>query len=149
MRRILLSASLLLAFSSPLMASPIYQWVDSDGQSHFGAQPPQGVESTLVNTGTGSGTVKPKPKPSPVPAATTQAPAGDSQKAIDAKVKQDVAKQQAELKQYCDQLRTNLAQLENNPRVMVEENGESRRLGEDERQAKIAEAQKAIAKDCD
>lgn len=148
MRRLILTASLLLAVSGQIMAGQIYQWVDAKGQSHFGAQPPLGVQATLVNTGTGKSTVKTGlPPTSDLPKLQTEM-AGEEQKEIDAKVKQDIAKQQAELKQYCDQLRTNLAQLENNPRINVQENGQTRRVTEDERQAKIADAQKQIKENC-
>ena len=145
MRRIILTGSFLLAISSPLMAGQIYQWVDAKGQTHYSAQPPQGVQSTLVSTGSGTGKIKP---PAASTAVTQQPATEDPQKAIDAEVKQDVAKQQAELKQYCEEMRTNLAQLENNPRILIEENGQSRRLGEDERQAQIAEAKKSIKENC-
>ena len=148
MRRIILTASFLLAISGQVMAGQIYQWVDANGQSHFGAQPPLGVQATLVNTGTGSGTSKAGiPPTSDLPKLQAEM-TGDDQKEIDANVKQDVAKQQAELKQYCEQLRTNLAQLENNPRLNVQDNGQPRRLTEDERQAKISDAQKLIKENC-
>ena len=55
---------------------------------------------------------------------------------------------EAERKQYCEKMRTNLAQLENNPRLREEVNGEVRRLDENERQKRIAEAKKAIAENC-
>ena len=45
MRRMILPASLLLALSSFAMAAPIYKWVDAEGVTHFGAQPPQGAHS--------------------------------------------------------------------------------------------------------
>jgi len=51
-------------------------------------------------------------------------------------------------KRYCETLRTNLAQLENNPRVRVEENGEVRRITEEERQSRIAEAKQKIGENC-
>lgn len=143
MRRSILTGSLLLALSGQLMAaSPIYQWLDADGQPHFGAQPPQGVQSTLVKAGSA--------KPKPVPAATPVKPAAteDPQAAIDAKVKQDVARQQVDQQKRCESLRTNLAQLQNNPRISVEDNGQVRRLGEDERQARIAQTQKSIQDEC-
>ncbi|MDV6576542.1 DUF4124 domain-containing protein, partial [Pseudomonas aeruginosa] len=49
MRRMILPASLLLALSSFAMAAPIYKWVDAEGVTHFGAQPPQGAQATTVN----------------------------------------------------------------------------------------------------
>ena len=59
-----------------------------------------------------------------------------------------MAEQQAQLRKYCENQRNNLAQLENNPRVRVEDGGEMRRLGEDERQQRIADSKKAIGENC-
>ncbi|MFP6538424.1 hypothetical protein VST49_00005, partial [Pseudomonas aeruginosa] len=68
---------------------------------------------------------------------------------FDDKVKQQVAKEEAERKQFCEETRNNLAQLKNNPRVRVDEGkGELRRLGEEERQERIAKAEKAIQENC-
>ncbi|MGI1142362.1 DUF4124 domain-containing protein, partial [Pseudomonas aeruginosa] len=83
------------------------------------------------------------------PADPEQKPADPEQKAIDDKVKQQVAKEEAERKQFCEETRNNLAQLKNNPRVRVDEGkGELRRLGEEERQERIAKAEKAIQENC-
>ncbi|MDQ7986598.1 DUF4124 domain-containing protein [Pseudomonas sp. G34] len=146
MRRMILTSSLLLALSASAMAGQIYKWVDAQGVTHFGEQPPQGQQSTTVN-----------PSAAPPPTTTTEAkpaPTFDSiadpeQAAADAKVKKEVAAQEAERKKYCETQRNNLAQLENNPRVRVEEEGgEMRRLGEDERQKRIADAKQAIKENC-
>ena len=145
MRRMILTGSLALALCSTAMAGQIYKWQDAQGQVHFGSQPPEGVQASVVSSyGAPS-----KPAPSKTPATAPEPTASDaSQEEIDAKVKRDVAAEEVKLKQYCSDLRTNLAQLENNPRVRVEENGETRRLSEEERQARISEAQKAIKENC-
>ena len=145
MRRMMILGSLLLTLSTTAMASQVYKWVDDKGVTHFGANPPQGQAATSVNT------VIAQPKAAakaatPAPAAVDSGAA--EQKVIDAKVKQQVAEQTAERKKYCESVRTNLAQLQNNPRLRTEVNGEQVRLGEDQRQAKIAEAQKAIKENC-
>lgn len=147
MRRMIILSSLLLTLSSTAMASQVYKWVDEKGVTHFDANPPQGRTATSINT------VIAQPKPAEKPAALTSpainSTSGDAeQKAIDAKVKQQVAEQAAERKKYCESVRTNLAQLQNNPRLRMEVNGEQVRIGEDERQAKIADAQKAIKTNC-
>ncbi|HWR78668.1 MAG TPA: DUF4124 domain-containing protein [Pseudomonas sp.] len=145
MRRLILTGSLLALFSSQVMSGQIYQWTDASGQTHYSSQPPQGVQSTLVSTGSS----KPKAPVAAVPTPVAQpSDTENPQKDIDAKVKQEVAKQQAELKKYCETLRTNLSQLENNPRISIEENGETRRLTEKERQAQMADAQKSIKENC-
>lgn len=144
MRFMFLAGGLLLALSSTAMAAQVYKWVDAQGVTHFGAQPPQGQQVETVNTVTAPAR----------PAAASQAsPQGEpaaapDQRSIDRQVKQQVAEQEAERKRYCETLRTNLAQLQNNPRVRVEENGEVRRITEEERQARITETQEKIVENC-
>ncbi|MBU0902239.1 DUF4124 domain-containing protein [Pseudomonas spirodelae] len=146
MRRMIITSSLLLAMSATAMASQVYKWVDAQGVTHFGAQPPQGQEATSINTAT--------PQPKPVAseekkaAPTFESIADPEQAAIDKKVKQEIAAKEAERKKYCTDMRTNLAQLQNNPRVRVEVDGELRRLNEEERQARISETQKSITDNC-
>jgi hypothetical protein len=146
MRRMIITSSLLLAMSATAMASQVYKWVDAQGVTHFSAQPPQGQESTSVNT------AAPPPKPDVVEekkaAPTFESIADPEQAAIDAKVKQEVAAKEKERKKYCEDVRSNLSQLENNPRLRIEIDGETRRLSEVERQKRIAEAQKSIAENC-
>ncbi len=145
MRRMIITGSLLLALSATASASQVFKWVDAQGNTHFGAQPPQGQDATPVNTGVAQPKpATPTPAPLPLP-GTEQDPA---QKAIDEKVKQEVAAKEVERKKYCEAVRTHLSQLQNNPRLMVEVDGEKRRFTEDERQAKIAEDQKSIADTC-
>ncbi|MDR7025788.1 MAG: DUF4124 domain-containing protein [Pseudomonadales bacterium] len=146
MRRMMITSSLLLAMSATAMASQVYKWVDAQGVTHFSAQPPQGQDATSVNT------AAPPPKPAVAEdkkaAPTFESIADPEQAAIDEKVKQDIAAKEVERKKYCEDVRTNLAQLQNNPRVRVDVDGEVRRLSEEERQSRISEAQKAIAENC-
>ncbi|WP_137974872.1 DUF4124 domain-containing protein [Pseudomonas sp. F(2018)] len=142
MRRMILACSVLLALSTGATAGQIYKWVDGQGNVHFGSQPPEGQEAASVNPNISQPKVAP-----PQPKAAAES--GDKQQeTVDEKVKQDVAKQEAERKKYCEDVRTDLAQLRNNPRIRVEEKGELRRLNEEERQARIAESEKAIAEHC-
>ena len=142
MRRMIITSSLLLAMSATAMASQVYKWVDAQGVTHFGAQPPQGQQVETVNTVTAP--AKSTTMPAPVVEDETEV----DQQSIDRKVKRQVAEQEAERKRYCETMRTNLAQLQNNPRVRVEEKGETRRITEEERQAKIAETRSKIAENC-
>ena len=146
MRRMMITSSLLLAMSATAMASQVYKWVDAQGVTHFSAQPPQGQDATSVNT------AAPPPKPAVAEdkkaAPTFESIADPEQAAIDEKVKQDIAAKEVERKKYCADVRTNLSQLENNPRVRTEVDGEVRRLSEEERQSRISEAQKEIAENC-
>ena len=141
MRRSLIASALIVLMSTPVMAAQVYKWVDAQGVTHFGAQPPEGQQATSVNT-----TIA--PAPAAIPTKLPQVGVDEEQQAIDEKVKKEVAAKEAERKQYCEKMRTNLAQLENNPRLREEVNGEVRRLDENERQKRIAEAKKAIAENC-
>jgi hypothetical protein len=146
MRRMMITSSLLLAMSATAMAGQVYKWVDAQGVTHFSAQPPQDQAATSINTAT------PPPRPAVAEEKKAVPPfesiADPEQAAIDKKVKQDVAAKEVERKKYCEEVRTNLAQLQNNPRLRMEVDGEVRRLSEDERQSRIGEAQKAIADNC-
>ncbi|SDG40306.1 DUF4124 domain-containing protein [Phytopseudomonas seleniipraecipitans] len=143
MRRMIVTTSLALVLSSTAIAGQIYKWVDAQGVTHFSEQPPQGQQANTVNTAT-----PPPPAPEPKPAPTFKDIADPQQAAADAKVKKEVAEQEAQRLKYCETQRNNLAQLENNPRVRVEDGGEMRRLGEDERQQRIADSKKAITENC-
>lgn len=142
MRFMFLAGGLLLALCGNVMAAQVYKWVDAQGVTHFGAQPPQGQQVETVNTVTAP--AKSTTMPAPVAEDETEV----DQQSIDRKVKRQVAEQEAERKRYCETMRTNLAQLQNNPRVRVEEKGESRRITEEERQARIAETRDKIAENC-
>jgi len=139
MRTIACIASLLISLSPACMAGQIYKWVDAQGVTHFDAQPPQGQESTLMT---------PAPPPVGKPAAPASGKVIGDQQAIDKDVKQQVAKQQEQLKVFCQQARTNLAQLQSNPRLREETEGEIRRLTEEDRQARLAETRKQITDNC-
>lgn len=144
MRRPLLLVTLLLGCAGTASAGQIYKWVDAQGITHFTAQPPHSGQASVV------------PAASQPPAAATsttptgtQGNAAPTQEEIDARVRQEVAKKEKERLEYCTTLRTNLAQLRNNPRLRMEVQGETRRVTEEERQAKIHETEQAISQHCE
>jgi hypothetical protein len=141
MRAMIMNVSLLLLLSTSALAGQIYKWVDAQGVTHFDAQPPAGQNATPIETRT-------PPPPAAAPKGSAPAGTDDKQKAADAKVRQEVSEAQQRTDEFCDQARTNLAQLTNNPRVRQEMDGELRRLTEEERQAKITETKASIADSC-
>lgn len=44
MRLMFLASGLMLALCGNAMAAQVYKWVDAQGVTHFGAQPPQGQQ---------------------------------------------------------------------------------------------------------
>lgn len=143
MRSLIPAAALLLALSPAAMAGAIYKWVDAQGVTHFDAQPPAGQRATPVE---GARPVTPPGEAKP--GATEQEKDAIEQRKIDKQVKFQVADQEAKRGEFCTTARTNLAQLQNNPRVRQEVDGELRRLTETERQAKIEEVQGMLNEQC-
>lgn len=146
MRRVLTTASLLLLFSSTLLAAPVYKWVDAKGVTHFGAEPPANQKAQSINTNSFQPKV-PEKTAEQVAAEKAQASA-KTQSEIDREVRKEVAEEEKALKEYCSKIRNNLAQLENNPRVLAEVDGKPTRLTEEERQARITEIKKSIDERC-
>lgn len=139
MRMFFLMASLLVGLSPMCMAGQVYKWVDAQGVTHFDAQPPQGAEATTV--------IKSSPSVAKPPAPAPAGVIGD-QKAIDQQVKKQIAEHEAQLRTFCEQARTNLAQLQNNPRVREDVEVEMRRLTDEERRQRIDETRKQIDEHC-
>ncbi len=130
MRRVITTASLLLVFSScSLLAAPVYKWVDAQGVTHFSAEPPTNQKAESINTNS----FQPKiPEKTAAQIATEEAQASARKLKPKLIVKcAKVAAEEAALKKYCSDIRYNLAQLENNPRVMAEVNGQPTRLAEE------------------
>lgn len=132
----------LLGASAMADAATIYKWTDTQGQVHFGSQPPVGHPSETISTRS----VR-LPAPATVKTPTTEQVA-DNQSDIDREVKREIAREQAELRQFCTRARTNLAQLNNNPRLLTEIDGKTVRLTEQERQERIRQAQEQIKEHC-
>ena len=142
MRWMILMAALSIAANAS-QAAPIYKWVDAQGVTHFDAQPPAGQQAQEINVQ--------KPPPSTAPAASTLPPdleGAAQQRSIDAKVKSQIKQQEARRAENCETLRTNLAQLRNNPRVREATEDGSRRLSEEDRKSRIEETEKAINDNC-
>lgn len=140
---IMLSCSLLTGIAA-VEAATIYKWVDDSGQVHFGSRPSAEHSSEPFATKSHF-----PPATSPASRSDSMDSSSSEQKKIDAEVKRQVAKEQAELETYCTNMRNRLAQLMNNPRLLTEVNGEMVRLSEEQRQQRITEAKEKIAEHCE
>lgn len=146
MRFLITTVNLLLLLSLSASAAPIYKWVDAQGVTHFASEPPTDQPAESIN----KQTLRAVPAPKQVAPSTAIQNSNHSktQADIDREVRQQVAEETAALKKYCTQVRYNLAQLENNPRVLAEVAGETVRLSEEERQARIQELKDTLAERC-
>lgn len=144
MRRMILTGSLLLALSATATAGQIYKWVDAQGNTHFGAQPPEGQAAAEVNPNI----TQPKIAPPATTPKLDEPQADTKQEALDQQARQAVAKHQKELDAYCEQVRKDLAQMKANPRVRVKVGDEIRRITEEERQDRMSKSEAAIKENC-
>ncbi len=142
MRCMILTGLLLISLSASAMAGQVYTWTDKQGVSHFSGRPPNDQASSVIDTTT------PGPR-LPIPKKLPPVQAKDlEQKALERKVRRETAIQEAERREFCETVRTNLTRLENNPRLRVQMKGEMRRLSEEERQARITDAKRAMEHSC-
>ena len=141
---------LLLALCLPLlMGTEIYRWVDANGVVNYTQIKPRGVAAQQVQTRSGGPAVVAE-GPGAVPAAPT-----DEQQSVPNAQDQDqgeqARKQQvAQIKQEnCSMARNILARLTARNRVReTDVNGVTRVIPEEDRQARIKEAQDAIVDNC-
>lgn len=139
-----LFAGLLFSGIACAQEATIYKWTDSQGQVHFASQPPVGYDSERITTRSANTRFFSEPAKT----QDTGQDVSESQKEIDARVKREVAREQAELQAFCTDMRTRLAQLKNNPRLLAEIDGEMVRLSEEERQRRIRETEDKISEFC-
>ncbi len=135
----------LSALALPATAG-MYKWTDADGQVHYTqSPPPDGMQGEEL---------KPPPKvdtESAVEELKAQQQGFDERLDDKSKAEEEAGKtaeKAAEKARYCEQLRTDLAGLQTAQRIFTGEGEERRRMGEDERQAKIKDIETKLAKDC-
>lgn len=143
MRRMILACSVLLALSTGATAGQIYKWVDGQGNVHFGSQPPEGQDAASVNPNISQPKVA-----APAPPTLKTEKQDEEQEKLDQQARSQAAEREEELKVYCERIRKDLAQMKASPRVRVEENGELRRLTEEERQERITKSEASIKENC-
>jgi len=138
-----LACSIALA-STPLMAdTSIHKWVDANGITHFGAEPPKNVKAEEV-----------KPR-----VYAPSAPASSAEKAVEAKAedkpkdaatdkpKQMLTVSPEQIAAQCKDAQGRVQQLEASPRLMTRTaDGQMQRVPEDERQ-KMIETERARVKE--
>jgi len=145
MRHLLFIATLSMICSASIAAQQIYRWVDDQGITHFGAQPPDDAKAVRIEAKA--------PCPGsfvPPTGKTTNSLANDpEQQELDMQVKNQVMEEEAERTKFCEQTRTNLAQLRNNPRLRyTDDAGQTHMVTEDIRQQRILEAEQSIKDFC-
>ena len=155
---ILALLALLAAAAAPAQEE-IYKWVDENGVTHFGERPPAGAEARRVDVQPVPAVTPPPPAPEPpaTPESQDAAPGGEPELSYAEQRRQERAEARAEAlreqqvrEENCKRMRAQVAALEPNPRVIVnDEDGNPRRLSDEERLSALEEAKKYIAENCE
>ncbi|AWF79882.1 DUF4124 domain-containing protein [Microbulbifer sp. A4B17] len=154
--RILLSL-LIAVTATTVHASGIYKWVDEDGVVHFGEQPPGNAQVDVIKKPKSErykkweaeqealSSQKPVEQPKPAPAKQPE-----KQPDLHQQEQQKTAQLEAALRaRRCESARKSLNSLNAHSRISeVDQNGNHRRLSEDERQQRISTAQQRILNNC-
>lgn len=138
-------ASVLCSFAlaaTPLMAdTTIHKWVDANGVTHFGAQPPANVKSEEVQPRVYGPATTPAEAPKPAAEAKPEAPAEEE------KPKEMVTISAEQIVKQCNDAKQRLQQLESSPRLMTRAaDGQMQRVPEEERQ-KMMDTERARIKE--
>jgi hypothetical protein len=150
--RTLCKLALVIAALPILMATDVYRWVDDDGVVNYTQRKPEGVDSARLQAATGQ----------PLDLPATRAPAtptppvsvgGDVPQSLLAKLQAtELARQQevARIREAnCEQARAVLGRLSDKGRIRVRgDDGNHRVMPEEERQERIAQAQRDVVANC-
>ncbi len=153
----------LAAFTSQPSVADTYRWVDDNGIVNYAERVPRNVPAERVTKIADSNrpgrSSRPAPAPSPADVATSgtrssQVPLNNNQKNLmsDLEAAEQVRQEQiAKIRQdNCDRSRRVLNNLSAKTRIRVRnEDGTERALGEDERQERMAAAQRGITENCE
>jgi len=122
--------------AAPGFAAKIYTWVDEQGTTHYGAQPPKNVEAKLVNARTGHSEPVPGPEAAQADKSEPAAPPVQPMAVKDP--------------ERCAVARKNLATLQSGQRVKIpDDNGNLRFISDSEKQAQLAEMQQIADESCE
>jgi len=130
--------------SAPLMAdTTIHKWVDANGVTHFGAEPPKNIKSEEVKP-----RVYTPSTPAPAPEKASETKAADKPKdATTEKPKEMLTISPEQIAAQCKDAQSRLQQLEASPRLMTRAaDGQMQRVPEEERQ-KMMDDERARIKD--
>ena len=153
---VLLSAAITLPHASA--GKTIYRWVDDDGIVHFGNRAPEGVKATEVALKPGTDepgrpqeNADPSPEPDTTAGAEEEAPlsVAEQRRQARAERRQKYNEDRQKMESQCKTMRAQKDFVEPSPRVLVQgEDGNPRRLNDEEREEMLDEANAFLAKNC-
>jgi len=129
-RKILTLTMILTALPLAANGASVYKWTDENGVTHFGDREPTGKASEKVSVRTGtSSTGQSRPTPQERVEELESRLSEESAREAESAAEEARRKQRAA---NCDTARSNLAIMDRNSRIRIEEDGEQRYLSPEE-----------------
>jgi hypothetical protein len=137
-----------LVLTVPAHAAGIYKWVDEDGVTHYGQEPPPTADATRV--GVDSPPEEELERERREMEARGEALKADREARRETQqARRETAAEREQREQRCADLRASLKKLTENRRLLVRDgDGGVRRLPEEERQERVAEQRRQIEENC-
>lgn len=138
-----------LALSAPLHAAEIYKWVDEDGVTHYSQRPPPSGDAARI------GVDRPPDKEI---ARERREMKQTGERIEERREQRQEAEQQArkdadqreQREARCADLRSSLTKLTRNRRLLIpDDEGNVRRMPEEERKERVAERRRQIEEQCE
>lgn len=141
--------SMVASAAAPLWAGTVYKWVDGEGQTHYSQSPPPDLPPGEVQQLKGPPGVDTEAARQALE-ADEAAFAARRAAAAEQATERAAAEREREARDLrCAELRASLERLRNAQRVYdTDASGQRVRLPEEDRQARIAETEARIAKEC-
>ena len=142
----LLLGSALLILASASSAAKFYKWVDDQGVTHYGANPPQGTTSSEVNTRANASSDQDRALESLQEKRDKAEKEREKAEKAAEEARREKTEPDAVQQERCEQYRKNLDILINKPTVRQEnpETGEMEVLDQEARNKMIVETQEAL-----
>ncbi len=137
-----------LALAAPLQAAEIYKWVDEEGVTHYSQQPPPSGDADRVGVDTPPDEEIAREREEMEETGERLEAQREQRREAEQQAQENAAERERR-QQRCADLRASLQKLTENRRLLVpDEEGNVRRLSEEERQQRVAERRRQIDEQC-
>ena len=137
-----------LALATPLQAAEIYKWVDDEGVTHYSQQPPPSGDADRVGVDTPPDEEIAREREEMEATGERLEAQREQRREAEQQANENAAERERR-QQRCADLRASLQKLTENRRLLVpDEEGNVRRLPEEERQQRVAERRRQIEEEC-
>lgn len=138
-----------LVFSVPAHAAEIYKWIDEDGVTHYGQEPPPSADAKRVGVDSPPDEEVERERQEMEDTGEELEANREARREAEREERRS-AEEREQRERRCADLRESLKKLTENRRLLVPDGeGDVRRLPEEERQERVAERRRQIEENCE